>query len=137
VHRSLTTIIGLGIVTAIFLAIMSMFYLQQIPTQEDLDRLEDDIRRQHGLYLSAAADIDVTLVRPEEEGARSGLRVVCTLRPDLQRKPTVINVYLTRIADGILAHPEWRGRIAFATIAHAPPHGHLSVTRAGPPVKAQ
>ncbi len=120
-RRSLSTILGLGMVGSIFMAVMSMFYLQQIPTKEDAEKLEEDIRREHSLYLSAASDIEVTVLRPQQEGDRTGIRVVCSLRPDLRREPQAVFLYLTRIADSILVHPDWRGRIAYATVAHAAP----------------
>ena len=120
--RGLTTIVGLGIVTALFLAIMSMFYLQQIPTKADLERLEDDIRRAHGIYLSAAHPITASLIRPEEgddEGKRTGVRVLCTMRQDLRQHPRTVKLYLERIADGVIEHPDWRGRVAYVTVQHA------------------
>ena len=120
-RRSLSTILGLGMVSAIFMAVMSMFYLQQIPTKADAERLEEEIRREHSLYLAAASDIEVTVVRPQEEGDRTGIRVVCSLRADLRREERAVALYLTRIADSILVHPDWRGKIGYATVAHAPP----------------
>jgi hypothetical protein len=120
VRRSVTTILGLGIVTAIFMAIMSVFYLQQIPTKEDLRRLEDDLRREHGLYLAAAAPLELTLVRPDD-GSRAGVRVLCTLRPDIRRQEPTVALYLTRMAESVLKHPDWRGRLGFVTVHHAPP----------------
>ena len=107
----MTTIVGLGLITAIFMAVMSMFYLQQIPTQADLDRLEIDIRREHGLYLSSVSPIDVMLVRPAEEGERSRLEIQVQMRPDLLKMPQTIDLYLNRIASGVLQHPDWRGKI--------------------------
>ncbi|HEY7516146.1 MAG TPA: hypothetical protein VIC87_16775 [Vicinamibacteria bacterium] len=127
-RSGITTIVGLGTVTALFLAIMSVFYLQQIPTKADLERLTDDIQTEHGLYLSSAVKLEVKLERPAKEGDHMGLRVNCGLRPDIRQRPETVRVYLTRIADGILNHPEWEGKIAYVTVAHAaePP---LAVTR--------
>jgi len=128
VRRGITTIVGLGIVTALFLAIMSVFYLQQIPTKADLERLAEDLRHEHGLYLSAAARLDVTLLQPQEDRGITGLRISCALRPDIRQRPEMVRVYLTRMADSILDHPEWRGRISHVTAIHAVPP-ELSVTR--------
>ncbi|HEX5137456.1 MAG TPA: hypothetical protein VFY93_10815 [Planctomycetota bacterium] len=114
----ITTIVGLGTVTALFLAIMSVFYLQQIPTKADLERLSDDIRNEHGLYLSAANRIVVRLLHPEKQGDRLGLRVECTLRADIRKRPETVNLYLGRIGDSILTHPDWRGKVAYVTVAH-------------------
>lgn len=124
----ITTIVGLGTVTALFMAIMSVFYLQQIPTKADLERLSDDIRNEHGLYLSAATRVVVRLIHPQKDGDRLGLRVGCSLRADIRQRPETVNVYLGRIGDGILAHPDWRGKVAYVTVAHMAEPA-LTVTR--------
>jgi len=134
-RRGITTIVGLGIVTALFLAIMSVFYLQQIPTKADLERLADDLRHEHGLYLSAAARLDVTLLQPQEERGITGLRVSCALRPDIRQQTETVRVYLSRLGDSILDHPQWRGRISHVTVIHAVPP-ELSVTRTPADVEA-
>ncbi len=124
----ITTIVGLGTVTALFMAIMSVFYLQQIPTKADLERLADDLRNEHGLYLSAATRVVVRLVQPEKEGDRLGLRVQCALRADIRQRPDTVNLYLGRIGDSILTHPDWRGKVAYVYVEHtADPE--LTVTR--------
>jgi len=129
VRRSgLSTIVALGIVTAIFMAVMSMFYLQQIPTKGDLEGLEDNVRVEHGLYLSSAARIEISLLRPEQDGERTGVRVALTLRADIRKRPRSAELYLARIAESILVHPDWRGRIAFVTVVHAA-RPKVSVTR--------
>jgi len=115
----LTTIVGLGIVTVLFMAFMSMFYLQQIPTQADLDRLQDDLRTEHGLYLSAAAPIQLSLLRPDEDGNRTGIEIRCILRADIRKRPKVVELYITRIGDSVLTHPEWRGKVGFVTVVHS------------------
>jgi len=118
VSRSVTTIVGLGVVTALFMAIMSMFYLQQIPTKADMDRLREDLRTEHGLYLSASAPVKVELIRPQADGERTGLSISCTFRADIRKQPRTVDLYLTRMADSVLTHPDWRGRIAFVTLRH-------------------
>jgi hypothetical protein len=129
VRRSgVTTIVGLGIVTAIFMAVMSVFYLQQIPTAEDLVELEGDLRREHGLYLSSSAPLKLELLRPKQEGERTGLRITCTMRPDIRKRPGAVDVYLARLAESVLLHPKWRGRVSFVTATHAG-EGGASVTR--------
>jgi hypothetical protein len=117
----LTTIVGLGIAAALFLALMSMFYLQQIPNQQDLDRLEADLRREHGLFFASAAPLEIHLVMGEKEGERPGVRVRCTLRPDVIKRPEAVDAYFDRIAESVLEHPEFKGRVAWATVVHAPP----------------
>ena len=119
--RSLTTVVGLGIAAALFLALMSMFYLQQIPGQDDLDRLEADLRREHGLFLASAAPVDISLLRPKGDQERTGVRVVCTMRPDIAKRPKTVEAYLDRIAESVLEHPNLKGRIAYARVEHAPP----------------
>ncbi|MHC4134449.1 MAG: hypothetical protein ACYTDU_18715 [Planctomycetota bacterium] len=127
-RSGLSTIVGLGIVTALFMAIMSMFYLQQIPTKDDLQGLEDSLRVEHGLYLSSAARIETSLLRPHKDGERTGVRVALTLRADIRKRPKSVEVYLTRIAESILVNPEWKGRITFVTVVHAA-RPKVSVTR--------
>jgi len=118
----------MGIVAAIFLAVMSVFYLQQIPTQEDLDRLEEDLRREHGLYLSATAPIKISLELPDKERTHTGLEIVCLLRPDISKQPRVARSYLGRIASSVLEHPDWRGKLAYVRV-HEPAPTELTVTR--------
>ena len=123
-RSSSTTIVALGIVAVLFMAIMSTFYLQQIPTQADLDRLGEDIRREHGLFLASVAPIDVTLHIPQTEEERTGVSVVLTLRPDLRKKASTIELYLDRIGESVLRHPDWKGRLGYVTVVHAPPLKH-------------
>ena len=120
-NRPLTTIVGLGIAAALFMALMSMFYLQQIPTEHDMAQLEADLRREHGLFLSSGTPLEIRLVMPEQEGGRPGVHVQCALRPDLAKRPEAVEAYFDRLADSVLEHPEFKGRVAWATVAHAPP----------------
>jgi len=121
VKRSATTIVGLGIVTALFLALMSMFYLQQIPTAEDLRRIDADLRREHGLYLTAADPIVMTLIRPGGTERKTGVRLVCTLRADIQKRPSSVANHLDRIAQSVLEHPDLKGRIGYVVATHPAP----------------
>jgi hypothetical protein len=118
VKSGITTIVGLGTVTALFMAIMSVFYLQQIPTKADLEHLSDDIRNEHGLYLSSATRVTVKMIHPEKEGEKLGLRVQCSLRADIRQRPETVGLYLGRIGDSILAHPDWRGKLAYVIVSH-------------------
>lgn len=127
-RSGLSTIVALGIITALFMAVMSMFYLQQIPTKGDLEGLEDTVRLEHGLYLSSAARIETSLLRPQTDGERTGVRVALTLRADIRKRPNSVELYLGRVAESILVHPDWRGRIAYVTVVHAA-RPKVSVTR--------
>ena len=118
-NRSTTTIVALGILTAIFMAIMSVVYLGQIPTQADLDGLEPVLRRQHGIYLSSADPVELRLIMPQDEGDGIGVRVRCVLRPDLRRRAASVELHLGRIAQTVLESPELEGRIAYVTCEHA------------------
>ncbi len=126
--RSVTTVVGLGIAAALFLALMSMFYLQQIPGQGDLDRLETDLRREHGLFLASAAPMEISLLRSGKESEKTGVRVVCTMRPDIAKRPEAVEAYLDRIAESVLEHPNLKGRISYARVEHSPPL-HVERTR--------
>lgn len=116
--RSLTSIIALGVVSAIFMAIMSVFYLGQLPSQAELDRLEPVIRREHGIYLSSTAPVAMTLILPETDGVGVGVRLDCSLRPDIRRVPASVDLHLDRIAETLLESPELKGRINYVTVAH-------------------
>ena len=120
VNRSLTTIVGFGIVAAIFMAILSVFYLQQIPNKEDMARLETDLRREHSLFFDATAPIDIELVMPAREGDPIGVRISCTFRADVRKRPETVDVFLDRVGESALEHPDWRGRVGFAQVRHAP-----------------
>lgn len=124
----ITTIVGLGTVTALFMAIMSVFYLQQIPTKADMERLADDVRNEHGLYLSAATRVVVRLIQPEKKSDRLGLTLTCALRADIRKRPETVRLYLARIGDSVLSHPDWRGKVAYVTVIHAA-EPEMKVTR--------
>ncbi len=126
--KAVTTIVGLGVVTVVFMAVMSMFYLQNVPSKADLLRLETDLRDEFGMYLSAAAPMKLIFLEPEEEGRRIGVGVTCCLRPDLMKRPTTVSIYLDRMAESILSHPDWRGKVDLVTVSHAHPLT-LSCTR--------
>ena len=117
--RSLTSIIALGVVSAIFMAIMSVFYRGQLPSQAELDSLEPIIRREHGIYLSSTAPVSLTLILPESEGVGVGVRLECALRPDIRRRPDSVDLHLDRIAETLLDSPELKGRINYVTAAHS------------------
>ena len=119
--KSVSTIVGFGIVTVVFMAIMSMFYLQNVPGKADLERLEGSLRDEFGLYLAAAAPLKLSFLEPEQEGRRIGVEVTCSLRPDLMKRPTTVSLYLDRMAESILSHPDWRGKVDLVTVSHAPP----------------
>jgi len=111
---------GFGIVAAIFLAILSVFYLQQIPNKEDVARLETDLRREHSLFFDATAPIDIQLVMPEQEGQPIGVRIACTFRADVRKRPETVDIFLDRIGESALEHPDWRGRVGYAQVVHTP-----------------
>ena len=119
-NRSLSTIVGFGIVSAIFLAILSVFYLRQIPNKEDMARLETDLRRQHGFFFAATTPIEIKLLMPEQEGDALGVVITCTFRHDLRQKPDAIDLFLDRIGESALEHPDWRGRVGYARVVHTP-----------------
>ncbi len=118
-NRSLTSIIALGVVAAIFMAVMSVFYLGQLPSQAELDGLEPVIRREHGIYLSSTAPVSMTLILPDSEGVGVGVRLDCALRPDIRRRPGSVDLHLDRIAETLLESPELKGRIHYVTVAHS------------------
>lgn len=117
-NRSLTTIAAFGIVAAIFMAILSVFYLRQIPNKEDMARLEADLRREHSMFFDATAPIDIDLVMPAREGDPIGVRIACSFRADVRKRSETVDLFLERVGESALQHPDWRGRVAFARIVH-------------------
>jgi len=120
VNRSLTTIVGFGIVAAIFLAILSVFYLQQIPNKEDMARLEADLRREHSMFFDSTAPIEIGLIMPETDGDPIGVRIACTFRNDVRKRPETVDVFLERVGESALEHPDWKGRVGYAMVVHTP-----------------
>ena len=130
-NKPVQTIVAMGIICAMFMAMMSMVYLDHVPGKADLDRLETDLRNEFGAVLSAMAPLKLAFLAPETEGRRLGVEVVCVLRADLRRRPTTVAVYLDRMAQSILEHPDWEGRIDLVTVRHAPPR-KVEKTRRAP-----
>ena len=60
-----------------------------------------------------------------------GINVVCTMRESLIPKTAAVSHHLDEIAERILAHKRWRGRVDLVTVAHTPPLA-LSRTRRAP-----
>ena len=117
-----STIVGLGIASILFCAVMSTYYLQHLPNKADLERLEADLRQEFGLHLDSMSAMPMKLVANDQaEDKRLGVEIICTMRPDLRRRPSTVSLYLDRIAAAVLDHPEWRGRISYCSVAHAAP----------------
>jgi len=128
VRRSLTAIAGLGMVAALFLAMMSMIYLGKIRGKEDVRLLEEDLRAVHGVYLSALSPMKITMVRPTGEGGSKGLVIDCRVRPDLANSDSMVEFHLDRIAQSALDNPGWKGFLDYVTVNHNGPKP-LSRTR--------
>ena len=101
----------------IFLAIMSTVYLSHLPTKNNLQALELEIRRSHGLYLSASAPLEARFTNPENDSTR-GLTIRCCVRRDLEREPAAIDAHLKRIAKSVLDDPDWRLHVRQVTVEH-------------------
>lgn len=120
-RRSLASIVGLGILAALFLALMSLVYLGRFKGKEDVARLEEDLRMEHGLYLSAVAPLKAALVEPKEKGQPRGLVIDCVLRANLAASDAVVRFHLDRIAQSVFSHPDWRGYLGYVTVTHKGP----------------
>ena len=116
-RKSVISIVSVAIVSLIFLSVMSTLYLSHLPTKRDLRSLEVHIRRSHGLYLSVSIPIEVTFTNPDDDAVR-GLKVRCGVRRDLEKKPAAVDVHLRRIAESVLAHPDWRLHTRQVTVEH-------------------
>ena len=110
-------IVGVGVVSMIFLSVMSTLYLSHLPTTADLKKLENHLRHEHGLYLSVAVPVKATFVNAESDSP-GGLKIRCSMRRDLERQPAAIDVHLKRIADSVLDHPDWRVYVRQVTVEH-------------------
>jgi hypothetical protein len=120
VNRSLTTIVGFGVVAAILMALLSAFYLKQIPNREDIESLVADLTAEYGPVLDRSSPLDVELIMPAEEGDPIGVRISCALRADVRKRAETVDVQLDRIAESTLQHRDWRGRVGYATVVHTP-----------------
>jgi hypothetical protein len=121
----MTTIVALGIVGMLFMSLMSVFYLQQLPSKTDLSQVEGDVRRDHGLYLAANEPLKLVLVPPAKKGDGIGVEVTCTLRPDIRKKVESVDLHLARICETVLLHPAMNGRVTWVYAQHhgAPDRG--------------
>ncbi len=110
---------GFALIAAVMMALMSLFYLKQIPGKPEMDKLEAEMRRQHGSLLASSEPIGMEMAPPKQKGQKLGLKVTCVARPDLRgRGERVVQKLLERLGRTALEHPDWKGRIGFVTLAH-------------------
>jgi len=114
----MTTIAALGAVGILFMALMSVFYLQQLPSKADLSQVEGDVRRDHGLYLAANEPVKLVLIPPVKSGDGIGIEVTCTLRADIRQKVESVDMHLQRICETVLLHPALNARVQYALATH-------------------
>lgn len=101
------------------MALMSMFYLQQIPNKTDIERLGVDLKQEHAKVLAAQAPLEIKLVRTEKKGSRLGLRIVCSFRESIRSQKRAVDTMLDQIGSSALEHPNWKGRVRFVEVVHA------------------
>ena len=118
--KSVQAIVGMGMVCGMFMIIMSMVYLQHLPSQADLDRLETDLRGEFDMVLSTTARLKLTLIKPSEDESRFGVAIDCMMRADIRRRPSSIKLYLDRIGASVLLHPDWKGKVSQVIVRHGP-----------------
>jgi len=110
---------GFALIAAVMMALMSLFYLKQIPGKPEMDRLEAEMRQQHGSLLASAEPIAMEIARPKQKGQKLGLKVTCVARPDLRaRGERTVQSLLERLGRTALEHNDWKGRIGFVTLVH-------------------
>lgn len=112
-RKSASSIVALGVLSCVFLSMMAGVYLGNLPSKEDLARIEAQIRQEHGHSLSSVAPVEVKLLMPTEGRPSLGLAISCSLRADIGRDPALVDLSLDRIGQSILESPEWAGRIRF------------------------
>ncbi|MGQ0614450.1 MAG: hypothetical protein ACT4PV_12005 [Planctomycetaceae bacterium] len=120
-RRSLSSLVGMGLMGCIFLAVMSLVYLDRFKGKEDVARLEEELRMEHGLYLSALAPLTASLVEPSEKSKPRGLLIDCVLRANLTANEVVLRFHLDRIAQSVFTHPDWKGYLGYVTVSHKGP----------------
>ena len=102
------------------MAMMSLFYLEQIPGKDKLEQLESELRREHGFYLASTDPIDLELLLAKTKGEPMGLKVTCATRMDVRKNgPRAVQGILERIGKSALEHPDWRRRIGYVKLSHA------------------
>ena len=110
------------------MALMSIFYLQQIPNKADVEQLRADLKQEQSMVLAAKAPLQVELIRPKKKGRGISLRVVCSLRPAIRTQKASVDSMLDQIGASVLQHADWRGRIRFVEVIHsASPEQHRVV----------
>jgi hypothetical protein len=132
VKKSLSAIAVFGLLGTLFMAFLSMFYLQQLPSKSDVTHLASDLEMEHGSLLAANAPFSVEIVRTKKKGSRLGLRIVCSLRPAIRGQKKSVDSMLDQIGDSALHHADWRGRIRFVEVIHAAPPEQHRVVRPRP-----
>ena len=130
-QRSLSSIIAFGILAAIFMAVMSVYYLRQLPTQADLDSVEPAIRREHGIYLASTSPLTLKILPTQGDGDGVGVDVSCAFRPDIRKSSASVGLHLGRIARTVLNSPRLKGRIQYVTCRHAVDPALSRTVRAG------
>ena len=119
-RRTLSTVAGFGLFAAILMAMMSLFYLEQIPGKDKMEALEAELRREHGFYLASTDPIEMRLLVAEKRGEPMGLKVICATRMDLRKQgPRAVQGIMERIGRTALEHPDWRRRIGYVKLSHA------------------
>jgi len=116
VRKSASSIVALGILACVFLAIMAGVYMGNLPNKEDLAALEERIRLEHGHCLSSTSRVEARLLPPEEGRSSLGVSLRVAMRPDLASQEGVVDAYLDRIGQSVLDQPDWRGRIGFVQV---------------------
>ena len=126
---------GFALIAAVMMALMSLFYLKQIPGKPEMDKLEAEMRKQHGSSLAAAEPIVMDIARAKKKGEKLGLKVTCVARKDLRKRGTrTVQNLLERLGRTALEHPDWKGRIGFVTLVH-PEDPVMEITVRFAPVK--
>ena len=108
---------GFLLLGGVFLAILSAFYLKQIPGKEAVEALSRDLQMEFGHLLEADHPLEIKLVPPQRKGQQMSMRVRCVLRAKLPLlTPDPHRDALRQIGEVALRHPSWTGRVAFASV---------------------
>jgi len=121
----------------IFLALMSLVYLDRFKGKEDVAQLVEELRMEHALYLSAVAPLTATLIEPEAKGKPRGLAIDCVLRANLTANEAVLQFHLDRLAQSVFSHPDWKGYLGYVTVNHKGPTPFSCTHQASAAAKAR
>lgn len=117
---------GFVLLGGILLTILSAFYLKQIPGKGDIEILKKDLHAQFEAFLEPDQPMEIKLVPPPRKGQQMSIRIRCVLRAKLPVKnQNAHRSVLQEMGQQTLNHPEWLGKVAFASVENQAEPKHV------------